>query len=62
MFRCEWMTLRRSTAIARERSALRLLSDHLLKDIGLSRGDLDGIATHANATGGHNLPGRPTSR
>ena len=44
MFPFGWMRIRRSAAAARQRRALQSLSDHMLKDIGLSRGDIDGIS------------------
>jgi uncharacterized protein YjiS (DUF1127 family) len=34
----------RSVGAARQRSALNMLSDHMLKDIGLSRSDVESIA------------------
>lgn len=40
---------RRSLAIARQRSALHMLSDHVLKDIGLSRSDVDSISASLGA-------------
>lgn len=33
----------RSVGIARQRSALNMLSDHMLKDIGLSRSDIESL-------------------
>jgi uncharacterized protein YjiS (DUF1127 family) len=36
----------RSVMIARQRRALQHLSDHALKDIGLSRGDIDGVTAN----------------
>jgi uncharacterized protein YjiS (DUF1127 family) len=41
-----WKSIRRSVMIAGQRRALHQLSDHMLKDIGLSRADIDGIATN----------------
>jgi hypothetical protein len=38
-WKCIW-----STGAARQRRALQALSDHVLKDIGLSRSDIDGIS------------------
>jgi len=38
-----WRSIWRSIGIARQRSALNMLSDHMLKDIGLSRSDIDSI-------------------
>ena len=43
--RC-WNWIRRPVMIYRQRHELNQLSDHILKDIGLSRGDIDGIAIH----------------
>ena len=40
-----------SPTIASQRSALHTLSDHVLKDIGLSRGDIDFIAGGSHRTG-----------
>lgn len=37
-------SLRRSVGTARQRRALQSLSDHMLKDIGLSRSDIDGLS------------------
>jgi uncharacterized protein YjiS (DUF1127 family) len=39
-----WKAIWRSAATARQRRALHSLSDHMLKDIGLSRSDIDGIS------------------
>ncbi len=39
-----WKSIRRSAAAARQRRTLQSLSDHMLKDIGLSRSDIDGIS------------------
>lgn len=39
-----WKLTWRSAAAARQRRALQSLSDHMLKDIGLSRSDIDGIS------------------
>jgi len=36
----------RSVGIARQRSALNSLSDHMLKDIGLSRSDIESITAN----------------
>jgi uncharacterized protein YjiS (DUF1127 family) len=41
-----WRWIRRPVMLDRQRRELNLLSDHILKDIGLSRADIDGIATH----------------
>jgi uncharacterized protein YjiS (DUF1127 family) len=41
-----WKWIRRPVMIDRQRRDLNLLSDHILKDIGLSRADIDGIAMH----------------
>jgi len=38
-----WRSIWRSVGIARQRSALNMLSDHMLKDIGLSRSDIESI-------------------
>ncbi len=43
-FGTRWKSIRRSAATARQRRALQSLSDHMLKDIGLSRSDIDGIS------------------
>jgi hypothetical protein len=44
-----WRSIWRSVGIARQRSALNMLSDHMLKDIGLSRSDIESItATFAD--------------
>jgi hypothetical protein len=48
-------SISRSVLIRRQRRQLHELSDHMLKDIGLSRADIDGISTnfvdgHADAT------------
>ena len=40
-----------SPTIASQRSALQTLSDHVLKDIGLSRGDIDSIAGGSHRAG-----------
>ena len=45
-----WKSIWRSAAAARNRRALQSLSDHMLKDIGLSRSDIDSISAHS--TGG----------
>jgi uncharacterized protein YjiS (DUF1127 family) len=37
-------SVRRSVGTARQRRALQSLSDHMLKDIGLSRSDIDGLS------------------
>jgi uncharacterized protein YjiS (DUF1127 family) len=41
-----WKWIRRPVLIDRQRRELNLLSDHVLRDIGLSRADIDGIAIH----------------
>lgn len=41
-----WQWMRRPVLIDRQRRQLNCLSDHILKDIGLSRADIDGIAMH----------------
>jgi len=40
-----------SPTIASQRSALQTLSDHVLKDIGLSRGDIDFVAGGSHSAG-----------
>jgi len=40
-----------SPTIASQRSALQTLSDHVLKDIGLSRGDIDFVAGGSHGAG-----------
>lgn len=42
-----WKSMWRSVATASQRSALHMLSDHMLKDTGLSRADIDGIASNS---------------
>lgn len=49
-----WKPIWRSAATTRQCRALQALSDHMLKDIGLSRSDIDGISAspvdrHADA-------------
>lgn len=39
-----WKFIWRSAVTARQRRALQSLSDHMLKDIGLSRSDIDGVS------------------
>lgn len=41
-----WRWIRRPVLIDRQRRELNYLSDHILKDIGLSRSDVDSIAMH----------------
>jgi hypothetical protein len=41
-----WRWLWRPMMIERQQRKLNVLSDHILKDIGLSRADIDSIAVH----------------
>jgi uncharacterized protein YjiS (DUF1127 family) len=41
-----WGWLRRPLMIERQRRELNQLSDHILKDIGLTRAGIDGISIH----------------
>lgn len=41
-----WNWIWRPVMIGRQRHQLNQLSDHILKDIGLSRAEIDGISVH----------------